>query len=245
MTREALIARWATVNHRSARLLDSIAPAVSTPPPNLPALAARELGVAGRYRLVPSARLSDGVQPVLPWWLRPWNWLRDRWRQLWRTTFGRAQLSRGGAITIGDVLIAAAVLLVLFVVYRMLREVAYERRRSRSRSTQPLFSTRNARTLYAGACERARNGEYAAASALLFAATICALAHRGLVRDDRSATVGDFRRTLQQRDAALLSFFDVVSTAFVTSAYAELPLEGPQWERARLAYLRLADNPES
>lgn len=244
-TREALIARWATVNHRPARLLESAAPVVATPPPNLRELAARELAVAGRYRLRSSRRADAGVQSGLPWWLSPWNWLRDRWRQLWRTTFGHAKLSRSGAIAIGDVLIAGAVLLILFVAYRMLMEVAYERRRSRPGSTQPLLSTQSAATLYAGACERARRGEYGVASSLLFAATICALAQRGLVRDERSATVGDFRRTLQQRDESLLSFFDVVSAAFVTSAYAELPVEGPQWERARLAYLCLADNPQS
>jgi hypothetical protein len=244
-TREALIAHWATVNHRPARLLESIAPVVATPPPDLRELAARELAVPGRYRLESSTRADAHLQRGLPWWLRPWSWLRDRWKQLWSTTFGHTQLSRSSAIAIGDVLIAGALVLILFVAYRMLVEVAYERRSSRPRSTEPLLSTQNARTLYNGACERARKGEYGAASSQLFAATICALAHRGLVRDDRTATVGDFRRTLQQRDAALLSFFDVVSTAFVTSAYAELPVEGPQWERARLAYLCLADNPES
>jgi hypothetical protein len=239
-TREALIARWSAANHRPARLLETSAP-FARPPPGLRTLAARELAMAGRYRLAPS---PPAVRPNRPWWLRAFDWLRDRWTALWSAAFGRARLGRGGAVVIGDLLIAGAVLLVLFVGYRLLAGLAFDRRSGAGRF-ETLASPVDPRALFAAADERARRGEYAAASRLLFAATIAALAGRGAVRDDRSATVGDFRRVLRQCDAGLVPSFDAVSSAFVTAAYAERPVEALQWERARLAYLSvLAGRPE-
>jgi hypothetical protein len=242
--RAALIGRWTAANHRSPRTWEAppSAPAWPMPPLGLRALAARELATAGRYRLAPE-RLPAAT-PNDPWWLRAFDWLRDRWTQLWNAAFLRARLGRGGAIVIGDLLIAAAVLVILFVSYRLLAEFAFERR-SRRRSLESIVLPADARALYAGACERARHGEYGAASRLLFAAAISALALRGVVRDDRSATVGEFRNAVRRGDAGLVSFFDAVAAAFVTSAYAELPVEAAEWERARRAYLALAQTGES
>lgn len=236
-TREALIVRWAAANHRSAQAWEHGPRAFATPPPSLRALATRELATAGRYRLAPGR--GPAAKPDVAWWMRAWNWLRDRWTQLWSAAFGRARLGRNGAMAIGDLLIAAAGLLILFVAYRLLAGFVFERR-SRTGSFEAIDSPADAPALYAAANDRARRGEYGAASRLLFAATISALALRGVVRNDRSATVGDFRGALRQRDAGLLALFDAVSSAFVTSAYAELPVDASAWERARLAYLSLA-----
>ncbi|MEO6835189.1 MAG: hypothetical protein ABI231_04705 [Candidatus Tumulicola sp.] len=240
-TREALIARWTAANHRPARLLEP-GTAAPVPPPNLGALAARELATAGRYRVAASRR--PAATPGTPWWMRVLDWLRDGWTQLWSAAFGRARLGRGGAIVIGDLLIAGALLSILFASYRLLSEFAFERR-SRGESLEPIGSPADAGALYREACERARVGEYGTASRLLYNATVSALALRGVVRDDRGATVGDFRRVLRHGEAALVLPFDAVSAAFVTSAYAELPVEASQWERARLAYLSLAGRGES
>lgn len=242
-TREALIARWSAANHRPARLLETSASPFVTPPPGLRTLAARELAMAGRYQLTPSP--LPAIRPDRPWWMRAFDWLRDRWIALWNAAFGRARLGRAGAVVIGDLLIAGAVLLVLFVGYRLLAGLAFERR-ARAGRFEALASPADTRALFAAADERARRGEYGAASRLLFAATIAALADRGAVLDDRCATVGDFRRILRQRDAGLVPPYDAVSSAFVTAAYAECPVETPQWERARLAYLSLlAGRPEA
>jgi hypothetical protein len=239
LAREALIARWTAASHQPARLLESSTP-VASPPANLRALAERELTAPGRYHLTIGVTRS----PETPFWLRVWTWAYDRWNDLWRATLGRAHLGRAGAVVIGDVLIALVLLVVVVVAVRLLMSLAVERRAGAA-SAQPLDSVVDAPTLYARACERAGRGEYAAASRLLFAATISALSHRGLVRDDRSATVGDFRRALRRDDGSLLPSFDSVSSAFVTSTYAERPVDAPQWEHARLAYLSLAGQPEA
>jgi hypothetical protein len=60
------------------------------------------------------------------------------------------------------------------------------------------------------------------------------------LRDDRSATVGDFRRALRDREEALTPSFDAVSSAYVVAAYAREPVNASQWERAREAYVSLA-----
>ncbi len=237
--REALVARWTAASHQSARLLETSTPVVS-PPANLRALAARELTVPGRYRLTASVTRS----PETPLWLRLWTWAYDRWTDLWRATVGRAHLGRAGAVVIGDVLIALVLLVVVVVAVRLLTTLAVERR-ARSTSAEPLDPIVDAATLYASACERARRGDYAGASRLLFAATISALCGRGLVRDDRSATVGDLRRALRAEDGSLISSFDSVSSAFVIGTYAERPVDAMQWERARLAYLSLAGRAEA
>ena len=235
-SRTALIERWSVANHRSAGVLES-RERFAPPPAQLRARLQRELA-SGRYRVAPAPAASPARRP---WWLRLWDWLYGRWMQLWRSVFGNARLGRGGAIAIGDVLIAVALAAVLWAALRMLRELAFERRRRAAR-LEAIAPQADARTLYARACERAQAGDYAAASRLLFAATVAGLAGRGALDDDRSATVGDFRRALRRRDRTLLGAFDAVAAAFVTSAYAELPVEPSSWERARSGYLALDVN---
>jgi hypothetical protein len=237
--RDALIARWTAATHRPARLLETSTP-IASPPANLRALAARELAVPGRYRL----SVLGAPAPQAPWWMRLWTYVSDRWTELWRATLGRAHLGRAGAVVIGDVLIAIVAVVILVVSVRLVMSIAIDRR-TRAASSEPLDATADAPALYAAACECARGGEYAQASRLLFAASIAALSQRGLVRDDRSATVGDFRRTLRRDGGSLTASFDSVSSAFVISAYAERPVDASQWERARQAYLLLAGGVET
>ena len=76
-SREGLIERWLRANpaHSAARL--ESAPRVALPlqaPPNLGALARRELGIAGRYQL---AEPFPAVAATEPWWLRVLRWLGD------------------------------------------------------------------------------------------------------------------------------------------------------------------------
>jgi hypothetical protein len=230
--REALIARWASASHQSRLLL-----ATNThvaPPPNLRELAARELATPGRYHL---SNLT--APPQTPVWMRALTWLRDRWVDLWQAVYGHAHLGRGTAIVIGDVLVMAVVLVIAFVGLRLMTTVVLERRR-RSASSEPLAPAHDAAAMYAAACDHARQGDYTRASRLLFAATVAVLSRRGLVHDDRSATVGEFRRALRADDV-LVASFDAVSSAFVTSAYAERPVRPSQWERARAAFVSLAD----
>lgn len=239
-TRQALIVRWARANHRPPSTIENARGAYPAPPRNLRALAERELA-SGNYHLAP-AREPAPVQ--VPWWMRLWEWLRDRFVQLWRVAFGNRRLGREQAMVIGDVLIAGALGLIGLVLFRIAGELAFERRR-RTGPIEPIPPPADAAALYAAACERARDGAYANAARLLFAATISALVRRGAIEDDRSATVGDFRRRLGQLDRATVPPFDDVSAAFVTGAYAECPVDASDWERARLGYLALSDASET
>ncbi|MGA8532553.1 MAG: hypothetical protein WB615_00430, partial [Candidatus Tumulicola sp.] len=152
--REALIARWAAASHQSTRLLETTAP-LAVPPANLRTLADRELATPGRYHL--SVKPPSPVE--VPLWMRAWTWLQDRWAELWQATAGRTHLGRAGAVVIGDVLIGAVALLIAIVSFRLLTALVVERR-ARNASAEPLESAAEASTLYAGACERARRGEY-------------------------------------------------------------------------------------
>ncbi len=236
-TRSALVARWAAASHRSPHVLQS--PAGAQPPADLKRLAAAELSTRGRYRLAPERPAAARPSP----WLEFWQWVRDRWNDLWRAAFGRVRLGPGGAVVAGDALMALLALFLLVVAFRLLSGLSIERRaaaRARRLETPP-----DASELYAAACACARDGDYARASAALFAAAVASLSARGVVRDDRSATVGDLRRTLRAEDGTLVAPFDDVASAFVAGTYAERALASGEWERARTSYLRLAGEPSA
>lgn len=198
-------------------------------------LAAAELAVPGRYRLG-AARPSP---KQLAWWQEVLRWVYDRWTQFWNAAFGRVHIGPRGAIAIGDILIAATVLVLVIVGLRLLSDLRIARR-DRVRSSEPLEAVADAATLYRSACEAARGGDYAAASRQLFAASVRALDVRGCVQDERSATVGELRRRLRERETPLVAAFDDVARPFVTTVYAERAVDRHDWERARTAYLTIA-----
>ncbi len=236
-TRSALVARWAAASHRSPHVLQSNAGA--QPPADLKRLVAAELSIRGRYRL--AAEPAAVARPSL--WLEFWQWVRDRWNDLWRAAFGRVHVGPRGAVVAGDALMALVALVLLVVAFRLLSGLSIERRTA-ARALR-IETPRDASELYAAACAWARDGDYARASADLFAAAVASLSARGVVSDDRSATVGDLRRTLRTEDGALVAPFDDVASAFVAGTYAERALARGEWERARSSYLRLAGEPSA
>ena len=204
------------------------------PPADLKRRVSAELSVAGRYRLA-----LERPQPARrSLWLEFWQWVRDRWNDLWRAAFGRARFGPGGAVVAGDVLVALVALVLLVVGFRLLSSLAVERRAKDG--PRRLATPRSASEYYAAACACARDGDYARASAVLFAAAVASLSARGVVREDRSATVGDLRRILRAENGGLVAPFDDVASAFVAGTYAERQLALGEWERARSSYLRLA-----
>ena len=205
-----------------------------TPPADLQRLAAAELAVPGRYRIAVPHAVPAQRSP----WLVIWDWIRDRWNDLWQAAFGHAKSVRNGAFVVGDILIAAVGALLIFVALRLLATLVIDRRGA-ARAVR-LDDEPDAPTLYAAACALARSGDYGRASVALFAAAIVVLTKRDLVRDDRSATVGELRRRLQADRNTLLAPFDDVAAPFVIGAYAERPVSSQDWERARVSYLRIA-----
>ena len=93
--------------------------------------------------------------------------------------------------------------------------------------------------LYRLACAAASRADYGGAALLLFAATVALLDREGAVDGSSSATVGDLRRELRARNAALIGAFDTVAGPFVQKAYAERAIDEPQWDRARHAFVTL------
>jgi hypothetical protein len=240
-SREALIERWLHANRtHSAPHLESASNASRTQaaPADLRALAQRELATAGRYQLATPA----AVPATEPWWAAPWRWLSEQWDRLWRAVFARAHVGRETAASIGDVLLVIVGLILLFTAVRLLRNLQLVRSKSRT-DTVPLAGLPDPRSLYREACDAANRGEYGAAALLLFAATVALLDGRGAVAASHSATVGDLRRELRARDAALIAPFDAVAAPFVQKAYAERSVDEPQWHRARAAFDVILSSP--
>jgi hypothetical protein len=63
---------------------------------------------------------------------------------------------------------------------------------------------------------------------------------RGVVRDERSATINELRRALHERDGALEPAFVEIARLYTAAAYAQIPAGPDAWQRARAAYDHLA-----
>jgi hypothetical protein len=237
-SRRELTDRWLRANktHVVANLR-----AVPHVPANLPttdlnALAQRELATPGRYHF--AAR----TMPSKAWWWRILQWLGERWQSLKRALFGRLHLGKETAAGIGDALLAIVALVLLVTIVRLARNVQIARASSARTRDEPLRDAPSSRALYRQASDAANVGDYGAAALLLFAATVALLDAQDTVIATRSATVGDLRRQLRERDAGLVGPFDAVAAAFVQRAYAERTIGEAQWTRARSAYLQLASS---
>lgn len=234
--RDALLERWRHANPAHAhRVLDAPAAKPVEPRADLQALAQRELSA-------PSYRLKAPVVATVrgePWWLRAWDAFSDWWSKLWRTLFAHARLGRRTTLAIGDLLIALVALVLIVVAFRLVRELQIERSRA-NRNAQPLTELPDAATLHRRACEAAARADYGAAALLLFAATIALLDKRGAIALTSSATVGELRRDLRTRDAALLEPFDTVAAPFVQRAYADRHITLDEWASARKAFEALS-----
>jgi hypothetical protein len=227
--------RWAHASRvplaHARRLHDTAA----HPPPTalLRALVARELATPGKYRLRTN-RVAPAASPA--WWLALWRWIARTWNAFWKRLFLGALRSGWGAWT-GDAILIVAGLAMLIAAVWAITGVRFDRVRRRARAEG---ERSQAPDLFARACELARKNDRSGAVRLLFGATTALLDRRGVLRENRSATVREVRAELRARQPALVEAFDDVATAFVVSAYAERTIGEPEWERARHGYLTLA-----
>lgn len=234
--RDALLERWRHANPAHLhRLLDAPPARAVEPRANLHALAQRELSGPGYQLTTPVVATVRGE----PWWLRAWTAFSNWWSKLWHALFAHARLGRRTTIAIGDVLIALVALVLIVVAFRLVRELQIERSRA-NRNAQLLTELPDAAMLHRRAREAAARGDYGAAALLLFAATIALLDKRGAIALTSSATVGELRRDLRSRDAALLGPFDTVAAPFVQRAYADRPITLGEWEHAQTAFVTLS-----
>jgi hypothetical protein len=233
LSREPLAVRWSAANDRSRGDLSPSAK-WSAPPAALPVLAARELSNP-RYRLgAPKGRTRTG----LPWWLELWRWVAERWSAFWHRVFGPVRIGSAQAVVVGDVLLVLAAAAVFAAALRLFGGLMLERAPGGAGQALPATAA-GAQHWYAGACERAGHGDYASAAQWLFAAALASLSAQGLVDEDRSRTVGEFRSALAEQQAGLLPAFDAVARAFVAATYAQTAVAAAQWDRARDGYLAL------
>jgi hypothetical protein len=236
-SREVLTQRWLHANRAHSIAWLAPGPGAATPPPDLSALAGRELAIAGRYQLADSPPALVALEPL---WSRAWDWLRARWLPPWNALFARVHVGNRTVTSVGDALLGLVTLLLLFAGFRILRSLHLERSRSRL-PYQPIVMPPDPRRLYDDACEAADRGDYGRAALQLFGAIVALLDNRGVIHSSRSATVGELRRELRASDAALISPFDAIAALFVRKAYAERPVDATGWDRARGAFAALLE----
>jgi hypothetical protein len=205
---------------------------IHPPPIGIVRAVRAELAVPGRYHLgaaVPQHRSLLGIAL---------QWLADRWNDLWNALASHVKLGRTGASLIGDLIVVLCVVTIAVIGAHLLLQLQYER--TRREGAVALVTPRSAHALAALAAQAAQAGDYARAIRLVFIAAVTLLDLRGVVRDERSATVNELRRALHERDGALEPAFVEIARLYTAAAYAQMPAGPDAWERARSAYENLA-----
>ncbi|MGZ3505646.1 MAG: hypothetical protein ACXWNK_03285 [Vulcanimicrobiaceae bacterium] len=166
------------------------------------------------------------------------EWLGGLYDRLMNAMHLHVHVTSAASSLAGDLIIAALIALLLFVLVRLLREVVPETSGGPSRSALLLHAP-DASALYERSREAAARKDFPHAVALLFAATVAGLDLLGVAHAEASVTVGELRRTLQSRDAALLPRFEAIARPFNEAAYAGAPIGEVDWSAAHAAFLSL------
>jgi hypothetical protein len=190
-----------------------------------------ELAIPGRYHLGTAAPHRSLLDAMLAW-------LGDRWSELWNLLTSHVKLGPAGTSLIGDAIVVLCVAAIALIGARVLAQFQYER--SRREHVTALAEPRSAHALAAQAAQAAQAGDYARAIRLVFIAAVTLLDLRGVVRDERSATINELRRALHERDGALEPAFVEIARLYTAAAYAQMPAGPDAWQRARAAYDHLA-----
>lgn len=191
-----------------------------------------ELAVPGRYHLMAPAVHRSLAAQVLAW-------LSAHWDAFWRAIAQRFGAHGSTLTLIGDVMVVVFGLVIVAAIVQFVLRLEIE---AAARSgAVPLSVPRDAQRHAVAAAQAAAAGDYTRAVRLLFIAAVTLLDLRGVVRDERSATINDLRREVTQRGAGLEAPFLDLARAYTSAAYAEQPLDLQTWERAQAAYARLKD----
>jgi hypothetical protein len=198
------------------------------PPVDIVRAVRAELAVPGRYQLslggVQHRSLVDEI----------FQWLWDRWADFFRALTSHIKIGPRGTSLIGDAVVVLCVVAIAAIAAHLLTQLQYER--SRRERAFALGPARSAHALAAAAAAAARDGDFARAIRLTFIAAVTLLDLRGVMHDERSATINELRRALHERNDELDGPFAEISALYTATAYAQAPA-GPQaWQRARAAY---------
>jgi hypothetical protein len=204
---------------------------VSAPTTNIVEAVRAELAVPGRYQLstgrIEHRSLLDQI----------FQWLWDRWSALFHALFSHIKIGPQGTSLIGDAVIVLCVVAIAAIGAHLLVQLQDER--SRRERAVALAPARSAHAFALAATAAANAGDYAHAIRLLFIAAVTLLDLRGVMRDERSATINQLRRALHARHGALDQPFAEIARLYTAAAYAQTPAGADAWQRARTAYDQL------
>lgn len=197
------------------------------PPRDIAAAVRSELATPGRYHLHDAARHRSWLELAA-------SWIYDRFADFERALAAHVHVGASATGLLGDVLVILCVGIVAFAGARLL--MALQAERTARAVSLPLETTRNAAALARAASDAAASGAYGRAIRLLFAASVALLDLRGLLRDDRSATVNELRHAVRERAADAEIPFVEIARAYTSEAYAERPADRDAWTAASAAY---------
>ena len=177
--------------------------------------------------------------PERTWWDVILQWLSDRWNQLVQALAQHVHLGGKADVVFGDLLVLAAIVLVVAAGIRLMLGIVRERDES-VRTARPFERRASAAELYARSLQAAEAGSAALAVTLLFQAALARLDMSGLLRDDPSKTVNECLRAVAERAPACRAQFECIARLFTGALYGGAAISPDEWAAARGAYDALA-----
>jgi hypothetical protein len=174
----------------------------------------------------PRYAIGETSRPAPPSWL---DLLHDWLRGILRGFLHGIDRALGAnsplETVIGFGLLAAALALLAWASYRLVRSYAHGARRVARQNPSPaddLAGVRSAATLREAALAAARGDRYREAAALLFASVLRTLDERGRIPYDPARTPGEYRRLVRDPRFDALAFDAVVALFAAAEPSAEL-----------------------
>jgi len=150
-------------------------------------------------------------------------------------------LGANTGIAMGDIILALASAVVLFILVRLI--AGYVREGPRAQGLPLIAPHVAAEALFASSLQAAGEGDYVRAVTLLFRASLASLDVRGVLHDEPCLTVNEFRREVRRSAPNAALPFDTLARIFTAAIYAEAPMTPVQWNAAREAYAQLTARP--
>jgi len=200
---------------------------IGAPPADIVGAVRAELAVPGRYHLHAIAQHQSLLGQLV-------EWLWDRWSDFVSALTSHVKIGPAGTSLIGDAVVTLCVIAIAAIAAHLLRQLEYER--TRHDAATGLTSARSAYALASAASQAASAGDFARAIRLTFMAAVTMLDLRGVMHDERSATVNELCAELHERDARCDRPFAEIAKLYTAAAYAQTPAGEEAWRRARAAY---------
>jgi hypothetical protein len=167
---------------------------------------------------------------------RVFRWIGDRLHAIFER-FGVGSAFAGSGVVVGWLLLAAAVLGLANVAFRLAIVIAGGRTDRVARvAAGDLAETSTSASLRASALTSAARADYARAIVLLFRAALAALDERALVVYDAARTPREYRRVVRRAVSAAAGPFDELTSRFVRASFANAPVSRVDYDAAAVAF---------